>query len=195
MIDIIDSDSDKTSIYDPRYAEHTARCGVCMAACPHLLAYVVRVPSRVAQQVPLGVRPDAASDLACASVLQVATTPFGVAPTCRSHMHSPRYIHVGAVPSYMHTGPLSRRTVVFSAGRMCSSHPYAALTPPLRRGSALPLRMLLPATSSSPQHPLRRGSVLLLGVEDHLKIKVTQAFTSRPSPRTPFGPYRATPQV
>jgi hypothetical protein len=171
-----------------------ARAWPRVPTCAHL-AYVVRVPSRVAQQVPLGVRPDAASDLACASVLQVATTPFGVAPTCRSHMHSPRYIHVGAVPSYMHTGPLSRRTVVFSAGRMCSSHPYAALTPPLRRGSALPLRMLLPATSSSPQHPLRRGSVLLLGVEDHLKIKVTQAFTSRPSPRTPFGPYRATPQV
>ena len=129
--------------------------------------------------------------LACCRSLQLPSAWLRPA----APMHSPRYIPVGAVPSYMHTGPLSRRTVVFSAGRMCSSHPYAALTPPLRRGSALPLRMLLPATSSSPQHPLRRGSVLLLGVEDHLKIKVTQAFTSRPSPRTPFGPYRATPQV
>ena len=167
-----------------------ARAWPRVPTCAHL-AYVVRVPSRVAQHVPLGVRPDAAGDLACASVLQVATTPFGVAPTCRTHALPS--LHPRRRGSILHAHR-ALGAVAFSR-RMCYSHPYVALTPPLRRGSALPLRMLLPATSSSPQHPLRRGSVLLLGVEDHLKIKVTQAFTSRPSPRTPFGPYRATPQV
>ena len=152
MIDIIDSDSESTSIYDPRYAEHTARCGACMAACPHLLAYVVRVPSRVAQQVPLGVRPDAASDLACASVLQVATTPFGVAPTCRSHMHSPRYIHVGAVPSYMHTGPPSRRSCF---------QPQDVLLPPICSPNSPPQERLSPATEHAPpRHPPPRYTPL-----------------------------------
>ena len=36
---------------------------------------------------------------------------------------------------------------------MCYSHPYAALTPPLRRGSALPLSMLLPAILLPSSYP------------------------------------------
>ena len=59
---------------------------------------------------------------------------------------------------------------------MCSSYPRAALTPPLRRGSALPpTEHAPPRHVPHPLHPLRRGSVLLLGIEDHLKIEVTQA--------------------
>jgi len=47
----------------------------------------------------------------------------------------------------------------------------------------------------SPRYnPLRRGSVLPLGVEAHLKIKVTpDLYTSPLVP--PFGPYAATPPV
>ena len=71
--------------------------------------------------------------------------------------------------------------------RMCSPH-Y-----PFQRSSALPLACSSPFPSSTAPAttPLRRGSVLPLGVEaQHLKIEVTQAyFTSVPSPCTPFGPY------
>ena len=68
-------------------AHHTLWCVHGRVPPPAHLAYV---PSRGAHQVSLEVRPGAAGGLACASVLQqVATTPFGVAPTCRSTRAQP----------------------------------------------------------------------------------------------------------
>ena len=53
-----------------------------MAACPHLrtLLMFVRVPSRVDDQIPLGVCPGAAGGLVYAGV-QVQVLALGVAPT------------------------------------------------------------------------------------------------------------------
>jgi len=64
-----------------------------MAAYPHLRTSLmfVRVRSRVAQQIPLGV-PSAASGLACAGV-QVQVLALGVARTCRDPPRAQPWLH------------------------------------------------------------------------------------------------------
>ena len=65
-----------------------------MAAYPHLRTSLmfVRVRSRVAQQIPLGVHPGAAGALACAGV-QVQVLALGVARTCRDPPRAQPWLH------------------------------------------------------------------------------------------------------
>ena len=118
--------------------------------CPHLcaprLCLCVILASRVAQQVPLGVRPSAAGGLACAEVQVQLDTPLGVPPTCRTPppMHSPRYVSLGAVPSYMHTGPWSYSPLVAFSCRICSAHTHVQSSLPRQTQLSPATGMLLP---------------------------------------------------
>ena len=217
MIDIIDSDSESSriGIYDPSYwytvcGAHQTPHAVVRAwpraptCAPRLCSFqscstnTARSPSWCCRRPRVRWRAagrynslrHASAALATCTAL-AACTALATPPWVRFHPTCTQGHPLGAVA-------FSRKDVLLPP--IC-----AALTSPLRRGSALP-----PTEHTPPRHvphplrPLRRGSVLLLGVEDHLKIEVTQllllgvedhlkitvtqAFTSRPSPRTPFGP-------
>jgi hypothetical protein len=153
MIDIIDSDSESTSIYDPRYAEHTTRCGARMAACPHLrtsLMLYVFLPELLNMYRSESVLMLQATSraLACFRSLQLPSAWLRPA----APMHCPRYIPVGAVPSYMHTGPPSRRSCF---------QPQDVLLPPICSPNSPPQERLSPATEHAPpRHPPPRYTPL-----------------------------------
>ena len=131
--------------------------------CPHLcaprLCLCVILASRVAQQVPLGVRPSAAGGLACPEVQVQLDTPLGVAPTCCTPPHaqsSLRLLRCGSI-LYAHRALELQPSSCFQLQDLLRSHACAVLTTP--SNAAQSCHWHAPPLSLQVQHPLQ----LLLG--------------------------------
>ena len=140
----------RIGIYAPPYAVNVVpRCGVCMAAyvptCAPRLCLCVILASRVAQQVPLGVRPSAAGGLACPEVQVQLDTPLGVPPTCRTPPHaqsSLRLLRCGSV-LHAHRALELQPSSCFQL-QDCSAHTHVQSSLPRQTQLSPATGMLLP---------------------------------------------------